>query len=467
VESVAWISERKDLLSTFFLMFTLWAYANYVRSRQQNASPLRNQSWRWYALALICFALGLMSKPMLVTLPCVLLLLDYWPFERLGPSTLTDSDRLRKLAPLVREKLPFFLLSLGSSIVTFVVQRSAGAVSALEALPISARIGNAIVSYWSYVLKTLWPVDLSIYYPHPGAWPVGRVVGALVGLLGITAVIAFYSRNRTRRYLWVGWLWFLGTLVPVIGLVQVGSQSMADRYTYIPSIGLFVALAWGAGGWLSAHRRAIPLGVALALGILAGAGVLTRIQAGYWQSSETLFSQALRVEEKNFLAHFSLGNALIDQGQIEPGRRHLERAAELNPRAPTVQGALACLAVKERAFQAAVSRYGEVIRLQPDCAEALNNLAWLLATCPEPTVRNGARAVSLAERACEITRFQNTLFIGTLAAAYAEAGRFSEAVAMAQKASQVGAIWNENALIKKNQELAELYRAGTPYHEAQ
>jgi len=333
VESVAWISERKDLLSTLFFILTIWTYANYVWAKGRSPARLGRHTAGWYGLSLILFILGLMSKPMLVTLPCVLLLLDYWPLRRTGPSgpgvpshasppSSSVTQSLPTVLPLVLEKLPFFLLSAVSSVVTFLVQRSAGAVSAWEALPLWARLGNAFVAYWSYLLKTLWPLHLSIYYPHPGAWPAGKVLGAILGLLAITVAIS--RQWRKRGYLCVGWFWFIGTLVPVIGVVQVGSQSMADRYMYIPSIGLFIIISWGAGELFARARHAVALKAVTACAILLAAGILTRIQAGFWQSSEALFSHALAVTGENHLAHFSLGNALIDKGDLKGAKTRIK-----------------------------------------------------------------------------------------------------------------------------------------------
>ncbi len=397
---------------------------------------------------------------MLVTLPFVLLLLDFWPLQRIQLSTINS-----KLPILLREKLPFFAISAVSSVATFLVQRSAGAVSALDSLPLSDRLGNAALGYTRYIWKTLWPTNLAVYYPHPGAWPFWKIAGAAFVLGVVTALMVALARKRP--FFGVGWFWFVGTLVPVIGIVQVGSQSMADRYAYIPSIGLFIIAAWAGAELVAGPTRQGVLASLAAAVALGGCGILARIQAGYWRSSETLFAHALTINEENYLAHFSLGNALIEKGKTNEGRIHLQRAADLNPSFPSVHGALACLASTQRNYSEAIEHYLEVLKRRPDTAEALNNLAWLLATCPDARVRNGTEAVALAERACKLTGFRRTVFVGTLAAAYAEAGRFSEAVMTAERARQVGLIWGESELIEKNTQLMELYRSGKPYREAQ
>jgi hypothetical protein len=335
VESVAWVAERKDVSSTLFWMLTLWTYALYVargegggargeggasnlRSAQhatqitRPSSGLTQSATLHYSLALVCFALGLMAKPMLVTLPFVLLLLDYWPLGRLQRST--SNAQLPMIRRLIYEKLPFFALALASSLVTFVVQRKGGAVSSLTTLSVGARIANAAVSYARYLGKTFWPDNLSVLYPHPGHWLVWQVAGAGLLLAGGTA--GALALRRRRPYLPVGWLWYVGTLVPVIGLVQVGIQSMADRYMYVPAIGVFIMLAWGlwdlTAGWRG-QRVALATGGAVAL---ACCGAVTRSQVGYWTNSETLFRRAVQVTKKNYLAYNNLGYYLSGQGRV-------------------------------------------------------------------------------------------------------------------------------------------------------
>ena len=343
VESVAWISERKDVLSTLFWMLTLWAYSRYAGKPENanNGSGMGDPSHtshrppyaaRYYLLSLCCFVLGLMSKPMLVTLPCVLLLLDYWPLGRL---------RLATARGLVREKVPFLLAAAVVSGVTFLVQQRGGAV--VGGLAFTDRAANAVVSYGRYLGKLFCPVDLAAFYPRVDHWPVATVAAA--GLLLLVISAAALALRRAYPYALTGWLWFLGTLVPVIGLVQVGGQSMADRYSYMPSIGIFLALVWGAHrltrGWR--YQGAVAFGITAAVALL-GAG-MTRQQIGYWKDGESLFRQAIAVTKDNYNAHHGLGMALDRQGRVDE----------------------------------AIAEYREAIREKSDYAEAYNNLGVDLA----------------------------------------------------------------------------------------
>ncbi|HPC59543.1 MAG TPA: hypothetical protein PKX23_02710, partial [Verrucomicrobiota bacterium] len=314
VESVAWVAERKDLLSGFFFLLALLAYSRFV-SLSRNATDAEGRfgkgepasprfSFRpigFYILALVCHGAGLMSKPMVVTLPFVLLLLDYWPWGRL--KSLGPNDPWRAVARLLLEKAPFFLLSGVSAVVTLQVQAPAKLYFA--GLPFSLRLANAVVACARYLGKTLWPADLAVFYPHPGRWPNATVLIATVIILGLSAGLVVWGRRRP--WLAVGWLWFVGMLVPVLGLVQVGVQSMADRYTYLPSVGIAIMIAWGIPNFI--HRESIrkrflfPAAIAMLI-LLA---VITFKQCGYWKNSVTLFSQTLRVTKNNHKIHHNLG----------------------------------------------------------------------------------------------------------------------------------------------------------------
>ena len=332
VESVAWVAERKDVLSTFFLFLTVWAYADFVRTRKR----------RQYLLALLLFALGLMSKPMLVTLPFILLLLDYWPLNRfqLAPQASADNSmRLRpsvpkqlsrSVLPLVREKIPFFAISAMSAIVTYLVQKAGGAVQATEALTLDSRIANAIHSYVAYLVKAIWPSSLIVYYRYilPG-YPSYEIVMAALVLLAITAIALYWSARFP--YLVFGWLWYLGTLVPVIGLVQVGGQAMADRYTYIPLIGVFVALVWAVQEARAARRsmqRALSAAGAL---LLVACAVTTWHQVHYWSDTVTLMAHALDVDPNNYLAQELMGTGLAKRGDYQGAVTHYEAALRFQP----------------------------------------------------------------------------------------------------------------------------------------
>jgi protein O-mannosyl-transferase len=335
VQSVAWVSERKDVLSTFFWMLTMGAYIHYVEHPR-----LKN-----YLAVLIFFALGLMAKPMLVTLPFVLLLLDYWPLQRVGLNFATPPNsatapflfaalhgrttiRLR-VKKLLLEKLPLFAFAALSCIVTYVVQKKGGSVASFEVFPLGIRIANAFVSYIVYIAKMVWPDNLAVFYPHPGLWPLWQVLGA-VFFLAAASLIVMRTANRFP-YLTVGWLWFLGTIVPVMGIVQVGGQAMADRYTYIPLIGLFIMSAWGIPELLKKWRyRKEALFASSAL-ILACLFVVTWTQVGYWRNSIILYDHALKVTSRNDTIHNNRGDAFCRLGNLRQAIPDFDKAVGINP----------------------------------------------------------------------------------------------------------------------------------------
>jgi len=414
VESVAWVSERKDVLSAFFGLLALLAYARYAegsgqksedrspktegspKSEAQSANPeaggpstLRSSATedgccyggratedRWslshlpasscYLLSLFFFALGLMSKPMLVTWPLVMLLLDYWPLRRWEPSTINSP--LSTGWRLVREKIPFFALAALASVVTFLVQQHGGAVMGAEGLPLGARVGNALISYRRYLGKLFRPADLAVFYYHPGQWPLGKVL--LAGGLLLSISVAVWLLRRRSPVLLVGWLWFLGTLVPVIGLVQVGEQAMADRYTYFPSLGVLLLAAWGAyeltRRW---HYGVLALWVAGSAAIVLCLA-LTRQQIGYWKDGEALFRHALAVTENNQIVHVAFGDALGRKGQLDGAIRQYQEAIRLKPGYAHAHHNLGIALEKKGQLDEAIRQYQEAIRLKPDYAEA-------------------------------------------------------------------------------------------------
>jgi tetratricopeptide (TPR) repeat protein len=650
VESVAWVSERKDVLCAFFFMLTLGAYARYaevqsLKSKAQSRGPAqpatRNPQHAplYYLLALLCFALGLMSKPMLVTLPFVLLLLDYWPLGRFQLSTpehpLSLAAQRSTLKHLAVEKIPFFALSALSCAVTFLVQRASGAMTPLEKSPFELRLANALIAYACYLGKTFWPSKLAVFYPYsPLSLDSGPVLGA--ALLLLIATVAFALAVKKQPYLLIGWLWFLGTLVPVIGLVQVGKQALADRYTYLPHIGLFILIAWGAGAIVARLRCPRWISIVAAVLVVAGCAVLTSRQVSYWRNTKTLFQHAVAVTSRNFVAYAVVGNALVEEGKLTEAIAQCRMALEIAPDYPEAHNTLgniygkqgkydeaiasyraaatdltyadprngmADILVKQGKYaeaevqcrealrlapmhlpamfslatalhhqgkldeaadyyrrilelspdlytprrylgnilvaqgkpdqaipqlqmalkirpqdadthvvfgvvlldknrgdeaaaqfleatrlqptnaianyqlalvyqgrkdtKAAVDSYHKALKAQPDWPESLNNLAWILAANPNAALRNGAEAVTLAERACKLTDYKEGLFVGTLAAAYAEAGRFPDAVSSAEKARGLALAAGQKEIAQKNQELLELYRAGHAYHETE
>ena len=566
VESVAWVAERKDVLSTFFLFLTLLSYIWYV------ARP----GFYRYLLILLFFALGLMAKPMLVTLPFVLLLLDYWPLRRIKSFQLTRSDRAVTTRPselnsqtlrLIWEKIPFFLLATASSTVTFLVQARGGAVASLEVFPFETRLANALVSYVRYLGKMFWPQDLAVFYPHPGqSLPMWQAAGA--GLLLLVISITVVRLGRRYPYLPVGWLWYVGTLVPVIGLVQVGAQAMADRYTYIPLIGLFIIIAWGVPDLLTKWRYQKVVCTLASGALLFVLIICTFIQLHHWQNATTLFEHALEVTTGNFVAHNNLGIELAAQGkfdeaivhysealrikpsyakahcnlgdvlarlgkhqdaiwhyqralQLKPnfaeahnnlgvtlkqqGRLneafvHYSRAIQLKPEYAEAHNNLAGLLAAQGKLDEAIVHYSKALRIKPDYGnarvqlaiafmrtgqtdkaiqqyrtalhfrpdwpEVLNNLAWIFATQKDPRYRNGAKALQLAKKACELTAYKQANFLDTLAAAYAEANQFDQAVLTAQKAKQMALASGQGAMAKAIEKRMQLFKTGRRSYEA-
>jgi tetratricopeptide (TPR) repeat protein len=356
VESVAWAAERKDLLSTAFGLAAIWTYGLWVRER----GVVR------YLVVLILFAAGLMSKPMLVSLPIVLLLLDFWPLGRWSVGK-------RERAGLILEKTPLLLMAAASSVVTFLVQRAGGAVRSFESFPLSVRIGNALVAYAGYLKMFVWPTRLVVFYPHPGALPAWKVLGALLLLTGLSA--GALVLRRQAPYLLVGWLWFLVMLFPVIGVVQVGFQAMADRYTYLPFVGLFVAVAWGVPAIVSRWRYGGPALQVAAVAVVAAAALGAAAQARYWKDSETLFLHAIAVTKNNSIAHNNLGNYYNETGRPAEALPHLLEAVRIDPEKPQDRNNLGVSLYLLGRFEEAYQEFSKALRLQPDYSLTLNNLA--------------------------------------------------------------------------------------------
>lgn len=363
VESVAWVAERKDVLSTLFWLLTTLAYVRHVKRPGQ-------RTWLW---VIVLFALGLMAKPMLVTLPLTLVLLDFWP---LGKSQITNHKSLI-------DKLPLFVLALISCGLTIWAQGSGGAMGDAVSYPIGVRLANAAVAVFAYLWKMIWPVKLSFLYLHPGtSLPVWQVVASAASLLVITALAL--RAARTRPYLTVGWLWYLVTLLPVIGLVQVGKQAMADRYTYVPLIGIFIIIAWGLPDLIGlkpgkpSRARASILAI-LGLAAIAALAVSTSPQIGYWQSSLTLFPRAIQVDPTNSLAYNNLGNALLDDGEAAAAETNFRKALKYHPEYVDARYDLAG-ALREQGKNAeAIQTYKQVLKEYPRHINALNNLGSMYA----------------------------------------------------------------------------------------
>jgi len=375
VESVAWVAERKDVLSTLFWMLTLWAYLGYVK----------RPAGKRYLLILLAFALGLMAKPMLVTLPFVMLLLDYWPLERIQlgqsvfgrtgqnhPAIVAEKPRTQVFRLLV-EKAPLFALAAVSSVVTLIVQKSGGAVGALEVYPFNIRIANGLLSYVIYITKMIWPQNLAVFYPHPGqSLPMWEAAGA--GLLFVVISVAVIRVGRRCPYLPVGWLWYVGTLVPVIGLVQVGSQAMADRYTYVPLIGLFIMVAWGIPDLVRSWRHGKPALALAAASLLVALMVCTSLQVRHWKNSLTLFEHALQVTDNNSQMHNNLGNVLLEKGKLQQAIAHYTSALEINPNYGEAYINLGVALANQGKLEEAIKHYSAALKLKPNSPELHNNL---------------------------------------------------------------------------------------------
>jgi tetratricopeptide (TPR) repeat protein len=389
VESVAWVSERKDVLSAFFGLLTLLAYVVYaqgqslVLSRKLNGKqavqrPVSRRSSSNYLLALLFFVLGLIAKPMLVTLPFVFLLLDYWPLQRAPNFELRLSHWWR----LIREKWPFFALAAASCVVTYVAQQHGGAAAGLEKYPLSARFENAAVAYAKYLLLSVCPAGLAVVYPLPREIPWTLVIGAILGLAVITGLV--WRARASNPYLSVGWLWYLGMLVPVIGVVQVGTQAMADRYTYLPQIGIFIGAVFGLGALAGKLRPAPVVIILIAVFVLAGCLFATARQLRYWQNSETLFEHALAVTTDNFIAENNLGGALNDAGQPREAMEHIRESLRLNPDDASAHDNLGLALAMTGQLQEAIDEYQEALRLQPDSTKARDNLGNALLQTGHP-----------------------------------------------------------------------------------
>ena len=560
-ESVAWVTCLKDVLSTCFWLLTLGAYGRYVErlnvepptsnfklrtnSADHGANPrtqcstpkaqisaFRLSPFPFYTVTLFLFTLALMSKPMVVTLPFVLLLLDYWPLGRTRWTSSPTGANVIKVSPgdLLKEKLPFFGLAAVVCVVTYYAQRVQGAVISLENAPARVRIANALLAYIGYLGKTLWPTKLAFLYPLDTNLSLAPAVGAGAALIGITTLVIW--RARSEPWLVTGWFWYLGTLVPVIGMVEVGiALAMADRYTYIPLVGPFIMMCWSVPRAL-VERRSRKMAVSgIAVVLLGFYAFLSRSQVNSWRNSETLLRHALQVTADNWVAqnnlglflwrtgktdeaiehyqealrlkpdygeaHHNLGLALSHKGDLTGAIQHFEEVVRIKPglaearrrlglalqQAGRLQAAIAqfefALQMKPdsagthndlgNAFlqagrpRDAIEQYDLALNIHPDLVEAQNNLAWLLATLPPTDGGDPLRAVTLAQRACELTDRQMAEYLDTLAVANAAAGRFTNAITTADEAITVARRAGRSDLAEEIAARLELYRAGHVY----
>jgi Tfp pilus assembly protein PilF len=376
VESVAWISERKTVLSTFFGFLTIWAYVDYVK----------NKKTATYLLVVLFLALSLLAKALLVTLPCVLLLLDFWPLKRWGwqetaTGKVVATGTFKNGVRLILEKIPLFLLVVGASGATFMAQNNSGNMPSTEDYSLYSRLSNTLVSYLEYLEKMVWPQGLAIYYPHPGnTLPVWKTLLSAVVLVGITVWVV--RAIRRAPYLAVGWFWYLGTLVPMIGIVQIGDQALADRYVYIPLIGIFIALSWGLSD-LFAESRYKKMASILFAGMLIPLMIVTWNQVGHWRNGVTLFGHAVSGVENTApgyaINHNSLGYALEMRGRHEEAITHYRHAVKINPDYSQAHNNLGVALIGMKNLDEAIEHFKRAVTIKSNYAEAYNNLANALA----------------------------------------------------------------------------------------
>ncbi|MGH9494726.1 MAG: tetratricopeptide repeat protein [Candidatus Sulfotelmatobacter sp.] len=391
VESVAWAAERKNVLSMFFFLLALWAYGRYAR----------RESVGRYSVVALFFVLGLMAKPQIITLPCVLLLWDYWPLERMFAKSRPDDSglpRARSLGFLVAEKIPLFVIVVGASIITVLGQRSSDAVRTLSEFSLTARVQNAIVSYGLYLRDLVCPRHLAPLYPHPGnSSPISEVAGCAFLLAALTAVVLL---RRDRRYLAVGWLWFVGVLVPMIGIVQVGEQSRADRFLYIPMIGFAITVVWSLWDIAKAQKFPLVWAAVPSMAAVVLLGALTYHQLGYWKNGETLWRYVLSVTDKNYMAHQSLAMVLDQQGRVEEAIVHFRAAESLHvfPRQQVLN--LGIYEQRNGHVQDAIELYQKVLRTSNE--PGLQAMAWDQIASADVQIKNYDQARESYEKALHI-----------------------------------------------------------------
>ena len=388
VESVAWISERKDVLSTLFWLLTMLAYAWYARSAAAERSTLTRFISPFFLLTFALLALGLMAKPMLVTLPFVLILLDVWPLKRLTSA--------KGIVPLLVEKIPLFALAAASSYITFAAQKASGSVLALERFPIESRLINSTVAYVKYILVMFYPANLGVWYPFDPGIGTGTFVASLIVLIAITAAAVWQLRQRP--YIAVGWFWFVGTMVPVIGLVQVGAQSMADRYTYIPYLGLFLIVVWGAAELIKKFEIDLRVAAAVALIAMAALGYAAFVQASYWKSSETLYMRTLAVTKENYFLMNLLCRHYIDKTPVENAERRCTELLDNTSNYMEAQNTIGLLRVELGRYDDALVSFRKALLIKPNTALVYSNMAVAFAKKgdTEQAEKHLLRAVELA-----------------------------------------------------------------------
>ena len=462
VESVAWVAERKDVLSGVFFMLTLGAYLRYTRK----------PSIGRYLTMSIFLACGLMSKATFVTVPLVLLLLDYWPLGRGQKSEVRGQrSEIQIWLSLVAEKIPLLALSAAASVATVFAQTVT--MASLEQLPLLARLKNAAVSVIAYLRQTFWPTHLAAFYPHPHDQLNIWVVLACVALIVVLTLLAIFF-GRKHPYVFVGWFWYLLLLVPVLGIVQAGLQARADRFTYLPHIGITMLLTWTCADLTQQLRNRQAILASVATFVIAASIILAYKQTIYWRDSISLWEHALAVTRDNQTAHQNLAAALWTKGRIAESHVHSRAAAIAHARTTlrdypfdiATHNDLGVLLVQNGDVRGGIEQWEISLQLNPDDGNALNNLAWVLATYPEDSIRDGKLAVELAEKATRLPGGNVPIVLRTLAAAYAESGDFSKAIGTAQRAIDLATAQNNTSLSATLRHEIELYQVRTPYRES-
>lgn len=486
-ESVAWISERKDVLSGVFFMLTLASYVAYTHRRSLGR----------YALVFLCVALGLLSKPTLVTLPFVLLLVDYWPLQRWTGTSNQAAGTIAQpvgLSWLLVEKLPLFFLAIASCITTVWAQQFA--LGSLEAYPIALRLTNALLACVTYIAQMFWPARLAAFYPYPSAVPWWQSALAAAFLLAMS-IFAWISRSR-RPYMLVGWLWYLGMLIPVIGIVQVGWHARADRYTYLPHIGLLIMLTWAVAEAAAARRNARIIFAGIGTLSIMALAAQARTQTSYWKDGIALWNHTLAVTENNDRAHICLAGALMAQGRIEEAifhsraankiridnaaayggipvvfdneekekaLAHWEDQLQANPNDVAAHNSIGVVLFQAGRVQEAMAHWQRSLEIQPGEGNAQSSLAWVLATYPEASMRDGAKAIEFGENTARLSEWMNPIVLRTLAAAYAEAGRFADAIGVARRAVDLANSQRNPALAANLEAEIGLYQRNIPLRD--
>ena len=565
VDTVAWVTERKNLLSTLFWLLAMAGYARYAER------PTLGR----YALVFLAMAVGLMTKPILVTLPCALLLLDFWPLRRWRPAfpgnaAAEASVEVPRFAPrsvtqLLVEKLPLLALSIASSVITVVAHEKLGSLVSGELVSFSDRLQGAAVSYARYLGKTVLPVKLAVFYPNPGQWPLPEVLLSVALLVGLTGLAVWACRRAPS--LAIGWFWFLGVMVPTIGIVAAGSQSIADRFMYLPLLGLLIAVVWGGRACLNHFHISHRVVGGVAGGLIFVLAAMSSVQVRHWQNTSTLFTHAMKVTQNNYIAYAVVGTTLHESGRTDAALPYVEKALELKPDHFECRHVLANIYVAQKRTEEAFAQFARVVetnpryadgfnswaaalaaagrfpealtkvdealrihpdhlsahllrplvlqrmgrmedaavdarkllqlqptnttalvnlgngfmkvqrpsdalpifqyilRFEPDSVEAMNRVAWIYATHQDAAIRQGAEALRLATRACELTGRQHPLSLNTLAAAYAETGQFEAAVATATQALQLATKAGLNDQATVIQKLLDAYKSNTPHRE--